>query len=119
MNFLSGHDSPAQTRTGALKMRPRTVRNRRAFRIESLEIRNAPSHVGALGHMVLAGHKVHAPAQVRHFSDSQATDKIHPTDRSPGVEQSPDNGVEAGSTDPSANDTSPTDRSPIDRSGQS
>jgi hypothetical protein len=100
-----------------MKMKPRHFRNRRAFRLESLEIRNAPSNVGGLAHVALAMHHVHAAAHVRHFSDSQARDKVNSVDRGPGVEQSPDKGVETKSSDPRSTDTSPNDRSSVDRSG--
>jgi hypothetical protein len=100
-------------------MRPRHFRNRRAFRVESLEIRNAPSHIGGLAHVALAVHNVHATAHVRHFSDSHATDKVNSVDRSSGVEQSPDKGVETSSSDSSGIDTSPNDRSSVDPAGQS
>jgi hypothetical protein len=100
-------------------MRPRNSRNRRAFRLDPLEIRNAPSHVGGLAHVALAVHNVHAAAHVRHFSDSQARDKVNSVDRGSGVEQSPDKGVETSSSDSSGVDTSPNDRSSVDPAGQS
>jgi hypothetical protein len=98
-------------------MKPRHFRNRRAFGVESLEIRNAPSQVGALAHMALAMHDVHAAAHLRHFSDSQTRDKVNSVDRGSGVEQSPDKGVETSSSDPSGTDKSPNERSSVDRSG--
>jgi hypothetical protein len=121
MNFLKGSRDPATKRnlTGVLKMRPRNSRNRRAFCLESLEIRNARSHVGVLAHVALAVHHVHAPAHMTHFSDSQARDKVNSVDRSSGVERSLDKGVETNSSDPSGIDTSPNDRSRVDPAGQS
>jgi hypothetical protein len=100
-------------------MNSRTTRRRRSFGLESLEIRNAPSHFGGLAHAALAVHKVHAPAQVRHFSDSSAHDKVSSIDNSSGVERSADTNVETNSNDPSGVDTSPKDQSSIDRAGQS
>jgi hypothetical protein len=94
-------------------------RNRRSFRLESLEVRNAPSHFGGLAHAAMAIHKVHTPTQVRHFSDTQARDKVSSLDKSSGIEQSPDKGVETNSNDPNGSDTSPSDRSRVDSSGQS
>jgi hypothetical protein len=104
---------------GAEKMNPRTTRSRRSFRLESLEVRNAPSHFGGLAHAALAVHRVHAAAHVRHFSDSVAHDKVSAIDRSSGAERSPDTNVETNSNDPSAIDTSPKDQSSVDRAGRS
>ena len=100
-------------------MNSRTTRNCRSFHLESLEIRNAPSHVGGLAHAAMAVHKVHAPAHVRHFSDSVAHDRVSSLDKSSGVERSPDTNVETNSNDPSGTDTSPKDQSSVDRAGQS
>ena len=99
-------------------MSRRTIRNRKAFQLESLEYRNAPSHVGGLAHVAVAIHHVHEAVQVKHFSDSRSNDKVHPQDKNSGVEQSPDNGVETGSTDPSSTDTNPKDHSSVDPAGQ-
>ncbi len=98
-------------------MNSRSIRSRRAFRLESLEVRNAPSHFSGLAHAAMAVHSVHASAHVRHFSDSQASDKTHPLDKS-GVEKSPDTGVETSSNDPNGIDTSPKDQSSVDPAGQ-
>ncbi|MHB1560934.1 MAG: hypothetical protein ACYC61_26060 [Isosphaeraceae bacterium] len=100
-------------------MNARIRRSRRAFRIESLEIRNAPSHIGGLGHVAAALHKVHGPAHVRTFRDTSSVDRKNPLDRNTGVEHSTDTVVEKHSTDPSAGDTTPNDISSLDRSGQS
>jgi hypothetical protein len=99
-------------------MSTRTNRSRRTFRLESLEIRNAPSHFGGLARAAMAIHKVHAPAQVRHFSDTQAHDKVSSLDKGTGIERSPDNSVETNSNDLNGSDTSPNDRSSVDSSGQ-
>ncbi len=99
-------------------MTTRTTRSRRFFRLESLETRNAPSHFGGLAHAAMAVHKVHVAAQVRHFSDSQAHDKVSSQDKSSGIEKSPDQGVETNSNDANGNDTSPNDRSSVDPAGQ-
>jgi hypothetical protein len=101
-----------------MKMNPRKPRIRRAFRLESLEYRNAPSHVGGLAHVALAVHHAHAAAHVRSFVDTSSHDKVNSVDKSSGIEKSPDKGVENGS-DPSGVDTSPSDRSIVDPSGQS
>ncbi len=100
-------------------MTSRTTRNRRTFRLESLEIRNAPSHIGGLAHVAMAVHKAHVAAHVRRFSDSVAHDKVSSVDKSSGTERSPDSNVETNSNDPSGIDTSPNDQSSVDRPGQS
>jgi hypothetical protein len=100
-------------------MNTRTSRSRRSFLLESLEVRNAPSHFGGLAHAALAIHKAHVPAQVRHFNDTQAHDKVSSLDKSSGVERSPDTNVESNSNDPNGIDTSPKDQSRVDSSGQS
>lgn len=115
---------------------------RRVFRIESLEIRNAPSHIGGLGHVAAALHRVDGLAHVRTFRDT-SVDRKNPLDRNTGVDHSTDGmgvgrdgnegvhdrntGVdrstdtvaENNSTDPNAGDTTSNDVSSIDRSGQS
>lgn len=100
-------------------MNARSHRNRRVFRIESLEIRNAPSHIGGLAHVAAALHKVHGAAHVRTFHDTTSVDRKNPLDKSTGVERSTDTVAEKNSTDPSAGDTSSKDASSIDNSGQS
>jgi hypothetical protein len=100
-------------------MSSRTTRSRRSFSLESLEIRNAPSHFGGLAHAALAVHAVHAAAHVRHYRDSMAHDRVSSVDRSSGIERSPDTNVETNSNEPSGMDTSPNDQSSIDRTGQS
>ncbi len=100
-------------------MNARIRRSRRAFRIESLEIRNAPSHIGGLGHVAAALHKVHGPAHVRTFHDTTSVDRKNPLDKSTGVERSSDTVAEKNSTDPTAGDTTPNDVSSIDKPGQS
>jgi hypothetical protein len=99
-------------------MSSRVTPSRRTFRLESLEIRNAPSQIGGLAHVALA-HKVHAAPHVRHFNDSVAHDKVSSVDKSSGVERTPDTSVETNSNDPSGIDTSSKDQSPADKSGQS
>jgi hypothetical protein len=99
-------------------MNSRASRSRRSFRLESLEIRNAPSHIGGLAHVALA-HTVHAAAHLRRFSDSVAHDKVSSVDKSSGVERSPDASAETTSKDPGGIDTSSKDQSPVDKSGQS
>jgi hypothetical protein len=104
---------------GAKKMNWRATRSRRSFHLESLEVRNAPSHFGGLAHAALAVHQVHAAAHVRHFSDSVAHDRVSSLDRSSGVERSPDMNVETSSNDHSGIGTSPNDQSSVDRAGRS
>jgi hypothetical protein len=89
-------------------MRNRSIRNRRSFQLESLEIRNAPSHFGGLAHAAAALHQVHAhtAAQMRHFSDPQSPDKNHKEETSSGVDQSRDNNVGTTTTDRISHDPS-------------
>jgi hypothetical protein len=63
-------------------------------------------------------HNLHAAAHVKHFTDSQARDKLNSVDKSSGVERSPDKGVESIS-DPNGIDTSAKDLSSVDRTSQS
>jgi hypothetical protein len=93
---------------GANAMNSRQNRNRRVFRFESLEVRNAPSHFGALAHAAVALHRAQAAAHVRHFNDPQSTDK-NPSQEKTGVDLSNDKGVETSSPDPSSNDTNRID----------
>ena len=50
-------------------MRNRSIHSRKAFQLESLETRNAPSHFGGLAHAAAAIHRApsHTAAPVRHF----------------------------------------------------
>jgi hypothetical protein len=91
-------------------MRNRSIHSRKAFQLESLETRNAPSHLGGLAHAAVAIHRAHThvAAQVRHFSDPQSTDKNGRQETSP-VDQSRDQGVETTSHDPSSNDPTSID----------
>jgi hypothetical protein len=66
----------------------------------------------------MALQKVHGAAQVRHFSDSPAHDKVSSQDRSSGLEQSPDQGIETSSNDANGHDTGRIDRSSVDPAGQ-
>jgi hypothetical protein len=104
---LDGNTHP-QVFPGANTMNSRQIRNRRVFRFESLEVRNAPSHFGALAHAAVALHKAPAAAHVRHFNDPQSTDKS-PSQEKTGVDLSKDKGVETSSPDPSSNDPSSID----------
>ena len=89
-------------------MKSRSIRNRKTFQLESLEIRNAPSHFGAIAHAAVALHHAHAAAHVRHFNDPQSTDK-NQSQESSTVDKSQDNGIETTSNDPSSKDPSSVD----------
>jgi hypothetical protein len=86
------------------------------FQLESLEIRNAPSHFGAIAHAAVALHHAHAPAHVRHFNDPQSTDKGR-SQENMSADMSRDNGVETTSNDPSSNDPSSKDPNSVDPRG--
>jgi len=84
------------------------------FGFESLEIRNAPSHIGVVAHAAMALHPVHAAAQVRHLTDSEVNHKKELKETRSSVDTSQDTSTDpsnSGSTskDPSSNDPSSID----------
>jgi hypothetical protein len=81
--------------------------------LESLEIRNAPSHFGALAHAAVALHTVHAAAHMRHFTAPHATVKVHSQETNSGVDRSQDKGLETTSKDLSK-DTNSVDTNSVD-----
>jgi hypothetical protein len=95
-------------------MKPRRFRNRTAIGLESLEIRNAPSHFGVVAHAAAALHAVHATAHVRHLTDTESSAKNETKERATAVDSSQDSSTDpstGGSTakDPSSNDPSGVD----------
>jgi hypothetical protein len=106
-------------------MNTRPTRNRKVLRLESLEIRNAPSHFGVLGHAAVAVHKLHTAAHVRRFSDSPSNDKHETQESNSGADRSQDRiGAETSSpdrnsNDPTSNDPSSNDPSSIDQTTKS
>ena len=85
-------------------MNSRSTRNRKSFQFDSLEIRNAPSHFGAVAHAAVALHHTHAAAHVRHLNDPQSADKSQAKETT-SADTSQDNGVETTSSkDPSSPD---------------
>ena len=98
----------------------RNIRSRRQFRLESLEVRNAPSHVGGLAHLASAVHGLHAAAHVKHYSDTTSADRAHKADRKAGVEKSHDTVTESSSTTTGTNgvDASTKDNGIADKAGQ-
>jgi hypothetical protein len=100
---------------GEPQMNSRPIRNRRIFRLEALEVRNAPSHLGLMGHAAVAMHKLHAAAHVRHFTDSRSTDKHETQEKNSGADRSQDQiGSETSSVDSSRNDSSSNDSNSTD-----
>jgi hypothetical protein len=88
-------------------MNTRQARSRKVFRLESLEVRNAPSHFGVAGHVALALHAHHAAAEVSRFHDSRSTDRTESREKNSGADRSNDSsGLEKNSTDPSSPDPS-------------
>jgi hypothetical protein len=94
-------------------MKSRQIRHRRAFQFESLEIRNAPSHFGAVAHAAIALHAVHAAAHVRHLHNTSATERNSSIDKSQdgsttetnsSLDKSRDQSVDTTSNDPSSID---------------
>jgi hypothetical protein len=90
-------------------MNPRRTRSRRTFGLESLEIRNAPSHFGALAHAAAAVHQVHAAAHVRRITDSEVNHKKELTETGSAVDSSKDNSNDPGNSGSSSNDPSSID----------
>ncbi len=86
-------------------MTRRRTRNRTAFGLESLEIRNAPSHFGVVAHAAAAVHALHAAAHVRHVRDSEVNPQTELKESSNSIDSSQD-----GSKDPST----PNDSSSVD-----
>ncbi len=72
-------------------MNTRPIRNRKVFRLESLEVRNAPSSFGVMAHAAVAVHQVHAAAHLSHLSVTQSTDKRE----TPEVKSATDKRVDA------------------------
>ena len=89
-------------------------RNRTSFGLESLEIRNAPSHFGVVAHAAAVVHAVHTAAHVRHVTDSEVNHKKELKESSSSVDSSQDTSTDpsnSGSTskDPSSNDPNSID----------
>ena len=94
-------------------MKSRRFRNRSAIGLESLEIRNAPSHFGVVAHAAAALHAVHATAHVRHLTDTEVNHKQEVKESVTAVDSSQDSIADpsGGSTakDPSTNDSGGVD----------
>jgi len=91
-------------------MSTRLIRNRKVLRLESLEVRNAPSHFGVTGQAALALQQVHAAAHVSHFNDSRSTDKDQTPEVKSGTDKSGDpTSSETNSPDPSSRDPNSVD----------
>jgi hypothetical protein len=92
-----------------LIMNRRPTRSRVSFALESLEIRNAPSHFGVVAHVAAVHHVVHAAAQVRHVTDSEVNRQKEVKEASSSVDSSQD-----GVNDPSNGSSTSTDLSSTD-----
>jgi hypothetical protein len=77
--------------------------------LESLEIRNAPSHFGITAHMAALVHPVHAAAQVRHVADSEVNHKKELTEASLSIDSSRDSNNSPGDIGSSSKDPSSVD----------
>ncbi len=84
------------------------TRNRAAFGLESLEIRNAPSHFGVAAH-VAAIHAIHTTAHVRHITDSEVNRQKELKESGTSVDSSQDGASDPASTDTTSNDPSSVD----------
>ena len=100
-------------------MSTRQIRNRKVLRLECLEVRNAPSNFGVIGHAALTLHQVHAAAHVSqvhaaaHVSqvnDSPSSDKYHTPEEKTAIDKSVDpTSSETNSPDPSSPDPNSVD----------
>ena len=91
-------------------MSTRPIRNRKVLRLESLEVRNAPSHFGVMEHAALALQQVHAAAHVSHVNDSRSTDKYQTPEVKSGTDKSVDpTSSESNSPDPNSPDPNSVD----------
>jgi hypothetical protein len=95
-------------------MTSRRNRKRTAFALESLEIRNAPSHFGMVAYAAAALHPVHTAAHVRHITDSEANPKKELTEPRSSVDSSHDNSTDSGSSDQTPKDSSGTESTTVD-----
>jgi hypothetical protein len=113
-------------------MASRPTRNRRDFRLESLEVRDAPAHFGGMAHAAVAL-KVHAPAHVGHISAphisaphisaphvsaSNVSAKPHAVGNGSGAEQGAEDGVGTASNDPDNIQLNQNDQSGVDATGE-
>ena len=94
-------------------MSTRPIRNRKVLRLESLEVRNAPSHFGVMEHAALALQQVHAAAYVSHVNDSRSTDKY----QTPEVKSGTDKSVDPTSSETNSPDPSSPDPNSVDPTG--
>ncbi len=92
-------------------MSTRPIHNRRVFRLESLEVRSAPSHFGVVGHAALALHQVHAAASVSHLNVPRSTEK----GQTPEVKSGTDKGIDPKGSDTTSKDTTSIDKTSIDK----
>jgi hypothetical protein len=105
--------SQTNTISEASIMTRQRIRNRTAFGLESLEIRNAPSSFGGAAHAVAIAQPVHAAAHVRHETDPEGNHKKEVQERSSSVDSSQDTSTDPGTTsisrDPGSTDPNSVD----------
>lgn len=87
-------------------MSTRQIRNRKVLRLECLEVRNAPSNFGVIGHAALTLHQVHAAAHVSQVNDSPSSDKYHTPEEKTAIDKS----VDPTSSVTNSNDSPSTDK---------
>jgi hypothetical protein len=90
-------------------MNRRRTRTSRTFGLESLEIRNAPSHFGVVAHAAAALRQVHPAAHVRHIADSETNHKKELTESGSSLDSSKDSGTDSINSGSSSNDPSSPD----------
>ena len=102
-------------------MSTRPIRNRKVLRLESLEVRNAPSHFGvracrtgtAPGQRCGARESRQRCAHVSHVNDSRSTDKY----QTPEVKSGTDKSVDPTSSETNSPDPSSPDPNSVDPTG--
>jgi hypothetical protein len=85
-------------------MNSRRSRQRLTFGLESLEIRNAPSHFGVAAHAAALLRPVHAAAHIRHVADSEVNRKKELTEASSSVDSSRDTSNDPSNSGSTSND---------------
>ncbi len=81
----------------------RRIRSRRILGLESLEIRNAPSHMSALALAAAHLHHIQPTAHVEKIRDSHSKENSQSVETKSGLELGSDSGTT--STDASRNDS--------------
>jgi hypothetical protein len=90
-------------------MNLRRTRQRRTLGLESLEIRNSPSHSGVTAHAASLVRPIHAAAHVRHVADSEVNHQKELTEARSSIESSRDMSNDPGNSGSTSNDAGSID----------